>query len=68
MKIADWLTQHGVTQAALARGVNLSEGSVSRIVAGSQRPSFDAMGRIDSFTGGAVSYHDWAHADGGEVT
>ncbi len=57
MKLADWLKKHGMTQAAFAGRIGVSQGRVSQIVAG-EAPSLDLAVKIEAATNGRVGPAD----------
>ena len=59
MTLAQYLDQHGMSQAAFAEAAGLSAASVSRYLAGTQAPTLAQMWRIFDATGGAVQPNDW---------
>lgn len=58
MKLAAWLTQSRTSQSALARGIGVSQGRISQIIAG-ESPSFDLAMKISRATGGRVRPEDF---------
>lgn len=63
MKLSDWLTETGVTQAELAARTGLSEPTISRLVLGRNRPSWKAIDAIRRETGGRVTAADYEPAE-----
>jgi transcriptional regulator with XRE-family HTH domain len=59
MKLGAYLGERGETAVAFAARVGLSESSLSRIIAGKQRPAHGTIGRIVAATGGAVQPNDF---------
>lgn len=59
MRLGDYLDANAMTQADFARRMGVSEGAVSKWVAGRATPRADMIGRIAADTGGAVAPADW---------
>lgn len=59
MTLKDYLAAQGMTAAAFAARVQTHESTMSRILAGKQRPRADLMHRIGAATGGAVTPNDF---------
>ncbi len=62
MKLADWLRTGGMTQAAFAEAIGVSQGRVSQIAAG-EAPSLELALRIQTATKGRVGPADLLPAD-----
>jgi transcriptional regulator with XRE-family HTH domain len=59
MTLAQYLAQHGLSQAEFARRIRYPEATVSRWVAGRMVPRRLAMREIEAATGGAVTPASW---------
>jgi 3,4-dihydroxy 2-butanone 4-phosphate synthase/GTP cyclohydrolase II len=64
MKLAEWLTNSGTSQSELARGLGITQGRVSQLVAGAQ-PSLELAIKIAAATGNKVQPQDFRE---GEMT
>ena len=62
MKLADWLTSHGVKRGEFAERVGTSAATVSRLCAGTVWPGRDLARRIQAETAGAVTAVDFLDA------
>jgi len=59
-KVAAWISEHGMSQAAFARLVGTSALAISNVLTGrTSRPSFETCVRIEKFTKGAIKCLDW---------
>ena len=58
MKLTDWLSRSGTSQAELARQLAITQGRVSQLCAGA-KPSLELALRIRAITRGAVSPQDF---------
>jgi len=67
MKLADWLSNSGISQSELARLLGITQGRVSQIVAGAQ-PSLELAVKIAAVTGQKVRPQDFRDADMTETT
>lgn len=67
MKLDQYLTQRGMTDAAFAEKVGRSQSSINRIRRGETRPDWKTMERIVEETGGEVSPNDFLGIDVPEV-
>lgn len=59
MKLADYLSAHGISQTEFARIIQASQVAVSRYVSGHRMPGRERLLRIREATGGAVSADDF---------
>lgn len=59
MKLADYLHEHGVRQVDFAAKIGVAQSMVSRLAAGSHKPSFELLDKIHEATGGLVSFDDF---------
>ena len=64
MKLAEWLTNSDTSQSELARGLGITQGRVSQLVAGAQ-PSLELAIKIAAATGNKVQPQDFRE---GEMT
>ncbi len=62
MKLAEWLTNSGTSQSELARGLGITQGRVSQLVAGAQ-PSLELAIKIAAATGNKVRPQDFRDSD-----
>lgn len=60
MKLAEYLSEFGISQADFAAMIGLSAPSVSRLVKGTQRPNLDTILSIERATGKKVTASDFA--------
>jgi len=58
MKLAEWLANNGTSQSELARGLGITQGRVSQLVAGAQ-PSLELAIKIAAATGNKVQPQDF---------
>jgi len=59
MTLPDYLTQHSISAAEIARRAKMSRGGISRLLSGTRSPSIAAAQRIHDATEGKVSFGDW---------
>jgi transcriptional regulator with XRE-family HTH domain len=59
MTLAEWMEKAGVSQAALAARVGISQGQVSRLVAGRRSPGRRVALALERETGGEVKAASW---------
>lgn len=59
MKLADWLKQESLTQAAFAELIDSDQGHVSDLIRGKMRPRLEGVARIEKATKGQVTASDW---------
>jgi predicted transcriptional regulator len=59
MKLAAWLSENSITQAAFAEKIGSSQPQVARFAVGSRIPNRDTMRRIVAATEGAVGPTDF---------
>ena len=64
MKLSEYLASNAITASDLAREINRSVSTVTRIVNGESKPDWSTMARIDDATGGAVKPNDFLPAAG----
>ncbi|TPN44425.1 helix-turn-helix transcriptional regulator [Mesorhizobium sp. B1-1-4] len=62
MKLAQYLSDHEMTDEAFAATVGMSQSQISRIKRGISRPSWDSVAAIERATGGQVTASDFAQA------
>lgn len=72
MKLQDWLSATGTTQAALAELVGVEQASISRLIPGPgkkqvRKPSLDLAERILEATGGEVTPNDFVGPEYGHL-
>lgn len=60
MKLADWMTETGETDATLCAKVGRDRSTVTRWRLGQTRPDYDAMAALETVTIGQVTYKDFA--------
>jgi transcriptional regulator with XRE-family HTH domain len=59
MRLIDWLTENGISQAEFARRSGVEQPNVSRYANGSRRPNAIVLKRIEHATAGAVTANDF---------
>ena len=59
MKLADYLKEYGISQAAFAVGLKSDQGHVSDLVTGKVRPTLTTVADVNRLTRGHVSWLDW---------
>lgn len=59
MTLPDYLAQHSVSAAEIARRTKMTRGGISRLLNGSRNPSIEAAQRIHTATEGKVTFADW---------
>lgn len=59
MTLADWLIEHGISQADFASRIESSQPTVSRYVTGLRMPRKDHLRKIREVTRGAVTADDF---------
>lgn len=59
MKLADWLTTNGVSDAAFAVRIGVTRQTVGRYKTGERRPEWDVLQRILDETESAVTPNDF---------
>ena len=59
MTLHEYLSEKRGRQIELARLTGLAQSSISRLAAGLQKPSYEAIAAIAKATKGAVSPADW---------
>lgn len=59
MKLSVWLKRTGTTTVVMAKGLRVSDGTISKWANEKQCPSIDYAFRIQEFTRGAVKVSDW---------
>ena len=64
MKLSEYLSDRAITASDLAREINRSVSTVTRIVNGESKPDWSTMARIDDATEGAVKPNDFLPAAG----
>ena len=57
-KLTEYLTTHGITQAAMAADVGVTQSALSKLCSGKQ-PSLDLALRIERATSGQIAVEDW---------
>ncbi|WP_181166233.1 helix-turn-helix transcriptional regulator [Mesorhizobium sp. B2-6-7] len=60
MKLAQYISDHEMTDEAFAVTVGMSQSQISRIKRGISRPSWDSVAAIERATGGQVTASDFA--------
>ena len=65
--LRSYLKAHGIRQAAFASRVNATQGTISRLVSGTAKPSLTLALAIERETAGSVPVAVWAHASRGEL-
>lgn len=63
MKLADYLTEQGLSKEAFASRVGCTAEAVRLWCKGTRRPRSEAILTIQSATNGAVTWADWAPAE-----
>lgn len=58
-KLRSYLEANSLSQAAFAVRVGLNQATISKLCAGSMRPSLETAARIAAATDGAVPYESW---------
>ncbi len=66
MRIEEYLRENGLTIAAFAERIGVSEAAMGRYIAGKRTPRRDIMARIMAETGGQVRHEDILAMTGGE--
>lgn len=66
-KLDEWMTEHEVDDAELARLARTDRTTISRIRRGKQRPSLDLAARLAEATDNAVTPNDFAGIDASEA-
>lgn len=59
MKLAKYLSDHGILQQDFAALIGKSQVNVSRYASGSRKPDSETIAKIHTATGGKVSLADW---------
>ena len=59
MKLSDYLTKQGITDAAFAEQIGMSQSQVSRLRRGKCSPSFATIRRVAKATNNKVRLADW---------
>jgi len=59
MKLADFLSERGMSQTEFAAAIGVSQVAVSRYLAGQRMPRIEQLSRIRQFTQGAVTADDF---------
>jgi len=65
MQLLDHIKAEGLTLAAFADRVGVSQATISRYISGDRTPSVKMIGRIAAETGGAVGFVDWVDLTSG---
>lgn len=63
MKLADWLKEREMSQAAFARKAGVSQGAIARFVLGMRTPNKAMMRKILDATEGRVTPNDFHDMD-----
>lgn len=58
MRLAEWLETTDTTQHALARAAGVTQGRISQIIVGKEKPSLELTRRLVQATGGRVTLLD----------
>lgn len=66
MTLDQYLASIGEKPSAFAKRTGLAKSTVSRLVRGQLRPSWDMVAKVERATEGAVQANDWARQLGEE--
>lgn len=59
MQLGEWLRSEGISQAELARRIDVNESTISRLLKGTRRPSTTLIEDIRRATRNKVTFRDW---------
>jgi DNA-binding transcriptional regulator YdaS (Cro superfamily) len=62
MNLREWLRLNNVGQAEFARHIGVTQGPISKFIAGHVLPSLETAVLIESATGGAVKPASWVRS------